>query len=54
MPKKVTKKPERSTSSYLDKIEAEVQQNQSKFNLVLGGFIVLVVGLLVFNYFSKD
>ncbi len=54
MPKKVTKKPERSTSSYLDKIEAEVQQNQSKFNLVLGGLIVLVVGLLVFNYFSKD
>ena len=55
MPKKVTnKKAEPETGSYLDKIEAEVQANQSKFNLILGGLIILVVGLLVYNYFSKD
>lgn len=56
MAKKSTKNLEKSTitTSYLDKIEAEVQANQSKFNLILGGLIVLVVGLLVFNYFSKD
>lgn len=43
-----------TTTSYLDRIEAEVQANQSKFSLILGGIIVLIAGLLIFNYLSKD
>ncbi len=39
--------------SYFDKLETEVRSNQSKLSLVLGGLIVLVVGILVFNYFNK-
>lgn len=56
MPRKSTKTSKIKTvnSSYLDKVEAEVQTNQSKFNLALGGLIILVVGLLLFNYFNKD
>lgn len=48
---KVAAKP---SSSYLDKIESEVQSNQSRLSLVLGALIVLVIGILVFNYFNKD
>lgn len=40
-------------SSYLDKIEEKAQANQSKVSLILGGLIVLVIGLLIFNYFNK-
>lgn len=42
------------TQGYLDKVSSEVQSNQSKLSLVLGALIVLVVGILVFNYFSKS
>lgn len=38
---------------YFEKLESEVRTNQSKLSLVLGGLIVLVVGVLVFNYFNK-
>ncbi len=48
MPKKVIK------TSYLDQVEAEVEANQSKLSLVLGALIILVVGVLVFNYFNKS
>lgn len=54
MAKKSSKTLKKETTSYLDKVEAEVQTNQSKFSLVLGGLIVLVIGLLVFNYFNRD
>lgn len=40
--------------SYLERIELEVTNNQSKLNLILGILIVLVVGILLFNYFSKN
>lgn len=40
-------------SSYLDKIEEKAQANQSKVSLILGGLIILVIGLLIFNYFNK-
>ena len=43
-----------STASYLDKIEAEVQSNQSKASLILGGLIVIVAAILLFNYFNKN
>lgn len=40
-------------TSYLDRLEAEVEGNQSKLSLVLGALIVIVLGVLVFNYFNK-
>lgn len=42
------------TGNYLGKIENDLKSNQSKLSLVLGALIVLVVGVLVFNYFNKD
>lgn len=40
-------------SSYWNKISQETQSNQSKVSMVLGALIILVAGILVFNYFSK-
>src|SRR3990167_217412 len=40
--------------SYLERVNSEIQTNQSKLSMVLGGLIVLVVGILIFNYFNKD
>lgn len=40
--------------SYIDRIEEEVNNNQSKLNLILGSLIILVLGVLVFNYFNKN
>lgn len=42
-----------ASQSYLDRIESEVQLNQSRMSLVLGGLIILVIGVLIFNYFNK-
>ncbi|MCL4367287.1 LysM peptidoglycan-binding domain-containing protein [Patescibacteria group bacterium] len=36
-----------------DKLQAELKSNQSYLSLVLGLLIVLVVGILVFNYLKK-
>lgn len=52
-PKK-TIKTIQSASAYLDKVSQEVQNNQSKLSMVLGGLIILVIGILVFNYFNKN
>lgn len=41
-------------SSYFDKLAVETQSNQSKVSMVLGVLIVLVLGILVFNYFNKN
>lgn len=43
----------KSQGSYFEKIESEVRSKQSKLSLVLGGLIVLVIGVLAFNYFNK-
>lgn len=52
-PKKIIEEtPSRST--YLDKISQEVQNNQSKLSLVLGALIILVIGILIFNYFQRS
>lgn len=40
-------------NSYLDKLTVETQSNQSRISMVLGVLIVLVLGILVFNYFNK-
>ncbi len=39
--------------TYWDKLSKDTQSNQSKLSMVLGALIILVVGILVFNYFSK-
>lgn len=44
----------RNSSNYLEKLESEIQSNQSKISLVLGALIVLVIGILVFNYFNRN
>lgn len=43
-----------SPSNYLERLENEIQSNQSKVSLVLGILIVLVLGILVFNYFNRN
>ncbi len=42
------------TTDYLSKIENNINSNQSRLSMVLGALIILVVGILVFNYFSKS
>lgn len=51
---KLTKEKTTPLSSYWDQVTKEVQSNQSKLSLVLGALIVLVVGILIFNYFNKN
>lgn len=41
-------------TSYVDKLESQVQSNQSRLSMLLGGLIILVVGILVFNYFNRN
>ena len=48
-----SRKVSKTTDNYLSRIEGDLQSNQSKLNMVLGALIVLVVGILVFNYFNK-
>lgn len=43
----------KSNSSYLSKIESEVKSNQSRLSMILGALILLVLGILIFNYFNK-
>lgn len=43
----------KASGNYLEKLESEIQTNQSKVSLVLGALIVLVVGILIFNYFNR-
>lgn len=43
-----------ANKGYIDRIEEEVNNNQSKLNLILGVLIILVLGVLIFNYFNKN
>lgn len=59
MPRKSSKQISKQVSNpkkdnYLGKIESEINSNQSKVSLVLGALIILVIGILVFNYFNKS
>lgn len=48
-------RPKKTTpQNYLDKLEAEVTSNQSRLSLILGALIVIVAGILIFNYFNKN
>ncbi len=58
MPKKSVKQPVRKVvalqaNNYLGRIEGEIKSNQSKVSMILGALIILVIGILIFNYFSK-
>lgn len=50
--KKTATRPVESRT-YIERLESEVQNNQSRLSLILGALIVLVVGILVFNYFNR-
>ena len=51
-PKEITNT--EATSTYWQKLETDMQSNQSKVSMVLGGLIILVAGILIFNYFNKS
>lgn len=44
----------KNSTNYLEKMENQIQSNQSKVSLVLGALIILVIGILVFNYFNRS
>jgi len=46
-------KVEQPTETYLDRVGREVSSSQSKVSMVLGALIILVVGVLIFNYFNR-
>lgn len=41
-------------ANYVDKLENQVEANQSKLSMILGALIILVIGILVFNYFTRN
>lgn len=58
MSKKSVKQPDMKVAdikanNYLSKIEDELKSNQSKVSMVLGVLIILIIGILISNYFSK-
>ncbi len=40
--------------SFFERIQTDIQENNSILNIILGALIVIVLGILVFNYFNKD
>lgn len=44
----------KTSKNYFENLEKEIQSNQSKVSMVLGALIILVVGILIFNYFNKN
>ena len=53
---KVTRPEEKTTESnqgLFEKIQYDLQHNQNYLNLILGGLIVIVLAVLVYNYFNK-
>lgn len=42
------------TTSYIDRLEGEIENNQSRLSLILGVLIVIVAGILLFNYLNKN
>lgn len=46
--------PKRADKPLLEKFQAELNSPSSYLNLILGFLVVLVIGVLVFNYFKKD
>ncbi len=42
-----------SSEGFFDKIQTDLEKNNSYLNLVLGTLIVIVLGILIFNFFNK-
>lgn len=40
--------------NYIDKVSSEISSNQSRLSMVLGALILIVLGILIFNYFNKQ
>lgn len=40
-------------TNHFENLEEEIGTNQSKLSMVLGALIILVVGILIFNYFNR-
>lgn len=52
--RKTTKtKTTKSSETYFDKLENEIKSNNSPFSLILGALIILVIGVLIFNFFNQ-
>lgn len=45
---------EKQSENFIDKIQTDLEKNQSYLNLILGALIVIVLGVLIFNYFNKS
>lgn len=43
----------KALDNYFEKLESDIRSNQSTLSLVLGALIVIVVVVLLFNYFNK-
>lgn len=43
-----------SGKGFFDKMQNDLEKNNSFLNLVLGTLIVIVLGILIFNYFNKS
>ena len=50
---KTTERKTNSDGNFLDKIQNDLEKNQSYLNLILGALIVVVLGVLIFNYFNR-
>lgn len=53
---KITRPEEKASEpqgGMFEKIQYDLQHNQSYLNLILGGLIVIVLGVLVYNYFNR-
>jgi nucleoid-associated protein YgaU len=44
----------KTNNSYLDKLEMDVKSNQSTLSMVLGALIIIVLGVLFFNYINRN
>ncbi|OGE37621.1 hypothetical protein A3B45_02985 [Candidatus Daviesbacteria bacterium RIFCSPLOWO2_01_FULL_39_12] len=40
--------------SYFDRVSSEIDSKQSRLTMILGGLIILVVVVLLFNYFNRS
>lgn len=47
-----TSEKQASNNTYLDRLSGNVDSSQSKLSMVLGALIILVLGVLIFNYFK--
>lgn len=50
--KPVVSAPKKDSLNFIEKAEKEISSNQSKVSMVLGALIVIVLGILIFNYFK--